>query len=161
MMSSGPKATPLTMCHRVPGVLKRLVRRQRAPFGELQRARVLLLAPGAGARPTKRWAKRVSSGLAELVPTSRPTTLGSIGRDVLEVDGQDREVQGLLLMRPKVLRDPAPTIFVSMVGRGLGWLSLIVILCIMPMMFAGRVLMFVRRRRAKVAEKRITTKVPK
>jgi len=81
--------------------------------------------------------------------------------DVLEVDGQDREVQGLLLMRPKVLRDPAPTIFVSMVGRGLGWLSLIVILCIMPMMFAGRVLMFVRRRRAKVAEKRITTKVPK
>jgi apolipoprotein N-acyltransferase len=81
--------------------------------------------------------------------------------DVLTVDGQDREVQGVLLMRPKVLLNPQPTIFVSMVGRGLGWLSLIVILCIMPAMLVGRVLMFVRRRRAKVAEKRITTKVPK
>lgn len=85
---------------------------------------------------------------------------GRVG-DVLTVDGSDREVEGMLMMRPKVLRDPAPTIFVSMVGRGVGWVSLIVILCIMPMMIFGRVSVFIRRRRSKVAEKRVTAKVAK
>jgi apolipoprotein N-acyltransferase len=68
------------------------------------------------------------------VPMVRGTNTGitcaidAAGRvhDVLTVDGRDREVQGLMLSRPRVLRDPAPTLFVSLVGRGLGWLSLLV-----------------------------------
>ena len=103
------------------------------------------------------------------VPMVRATNTGitcsidATGRvhEVLTVDGSDREVEGVLLMKPRVLRDGAPTIFVSMVGRGLGWLSLAVILCIMPLMVAGRITQFVRRRRAKVAEKRVTAKIQK
>src|SRR5690606_23101646 len=34
-------------------------------------------------------------------------------RDVLRVNGDDREVEGLLLMRPAVLANPKPTVFVS------------------------------------------------
>jgi apolipoprotein N-acyltransferase len=103
------------------------------------------------------------------VPMVRGTNTGvtcsidAIGRvrDRLVVDGKDREVGGMLLMRPHVLERPTPTVFVSMVGRGVGWLSLVVILCIMPLMIAGRGQIWWRRRMAKVAEKRITTKVPK
>ena len=82
-------------------------------------------------------------------------------RDTLIVDGKDREVAGMLLMTPAVLEDPKPTIFVSMVGRGLGYLSLVVILGIMPLMIAGRVQVFMRRRRAKVAEIKHTKKIEK
>jgi hypothetical protein len=48
-----------------------------------------------------------------------------------------------------------------MFGRLLGWLSLVVICGIMPTMLAGRLQMWHRRRRAKVAEKRITSKIEK
>jgi apolipoprotein N-acyltransferase len=73
-------------------------------------------------------------------------------RQVLTVDGEDREVQGILLMRPAVLEDPRPTIFVSMVKRGLGWLSLVVIFAIMPMMVVGRFKLWRKRKRIKQAE---------
>lgn len=82
-------------------------------------------------------------------------------RDVLRVNGDDREVEGLLLMRPAVLSTPKPTIFVSMVGRGLGWLSLIVIGTILPLMIAGRVHTRLRIRRAQRAELRVTRKIEK
>jgi apolipoprotein N-acyltransferase len=82
-------------------------------------------------------------------------------REVLTVEGSDREVAGLLLMRPAVLSAPAPTIFVSMIGRGLGWLSIAAIVGIMPLMIVGRVRELLRRRRAKVAEKKITSKIEK
>lgn len=82
-------------------------------------------------------------------------------RETLIVDGKDREVAGYLLMKPAVLDDPKPTVFVSMVGRGLGYLSLVVILSIMPLMVAGRVQLFWRRRRAKVAEIKHTKKIEK
>ena len=103
------------------------------------------------------------------VPIVRATNTGitcsidACGRvhEVLEVEGRDREVSGLLLMRPRVLANPAPTLFVSMFGRGLGWLSLVVICCIMPMMFIGRVQHYWRRRQAKVAEQRNTRKIEK
>ena len=103
------------------------------------------------------------------VPMVRATNTGitcridACGRveDTLRVNGVDREVRGLLLMRPSVLASPAPTVFVSMVGRGLGWLSLGVILCIMPLMMAGRVQRFIRLRRARLAEKRVTKKIDK
>lgn len=82
-------------------------------------------------------------------------------RETLRVDGSDREVQGLLLMRPAVLANPTPTVFVAMVKRGLGWLSLAVILCIMPLMVAGRVRHLMRKRQVKVADNRATTKIEK
>lgn len=82
-------------------------------------------------------------------------------RDRLVVDGKDREVAGVLLMKPPVLENPRPTLFVSMVGRGLGYLSLVVILCIMPLMIAGRAQQWQRRRRARKAEARQTRKVEK
>jgi len=101
------------------------------------------------------------------VPMVRGTNTGitcsidAAGRvlETLRVDGSDREVRGLLLMRPAVLADPTPTVFVAMVKRGLGWLSLAVILCIMPLMIAGRVQQRLKRHRAKVAENRDTTKI--
>ncbi|MBZ0136199.1 MAG: apolipoprotein N-acyltransferase [Planctomycetes bacterium] len=82
-------------------------------------------------------------------------------RDRLVVDGKDREVAGLLLMKPPVLESPKPTLFVSMVGRGLGYLSLVVILGIIPLMITGRAQLYWRRRRAKVAEIRQTKKIEK
>ncbi|MCB9896113.1 MAG: apolipoprotein N-acyltransferase [Planctomycetes bacterium] len=103
------------------------------------------------------------------VPIVRATNTGitcsidACGRvhEVLEVDGSDREVSGVLLMRPRVLANPSPTLFVGMFGRALGWLSLIVICGIMPLMIAGRAQQFWRRRSAKVAEKRNTVKLEK
>ena len=103
------------------------------------------------------------------VPIVRATNTGitcsidACGRvhEVLTVDGSDREVTGMLLMRPHVLANPKPTLFVSMFGRGLGWLSLVAICGIMPLMIAGRTQQFWRRRQAKVAEKRATTKIEK
>jgi apolipoprotein N-acyltransferase len=82
-------------------------------------------------------------------------------REVLTVDGKDREVAGVLLMRPAVLENPTPTIFISMIGRGLGWVSLVVIGGIIPLMIVGRVQHRLRVRRAKVAEKKITSKIEK
>jgi apolipoprotein N-acyltransferase len=82
-------------------------------------------------------------------------------REILIVDGKDRDVAGMLLMKPPVLEDPKPTIFVAMIGRGLGYLSLVVILGIMPLMIAGRAQLYWRRRRAKVAEIRHTKKIIK
>jgi len=71
-------------------------------------------------------------------------------REVLTVDGKDREVQGVLLARPAVLRDPASTLFVSVIGRGLGHVALWVTVAIMALMAAGRV----QQRRARKAARR-------
>lgn len=59
-------------------------------------------------------------------------------RDVLTVGGVDREVQGLLITRPSVLQDPAPTLFVSSVKRKLGFVSLAVTVLTLMMMAVGR-----------------------
>lgn len=75
-------------------------------------------------------------------------------RNVLVVNGEDREQQGILLMRPDVLKDPRPTIFVSMIKRGLGWVSLVVIFTIMPLMIVGRLKEGARRKRVKRARRK-------
>lgn len=49
-------------------------------------------------------------------------------RQVLQVDGSDRDVSGVLVVQPAVLTEPVPTLFVALVKRALGWLSLLAIL---------------------------------
>jgi apolipoprotein N-acyltransferase len=71
--------------------------------------------------------------------------------EVLTVDGDDREVEGVMITRPLVLKDPKPTIFVSMVGRGPAWLSLILSFSIMGLMTVGRVQDRRQRKRSKKA----------
>lgn len=66
-------------------------------------------------------------------------------RETLIVNGSDREQRGIMVARPLVLAEPGPTMFVSMVKRGPGWLSLIVLGCIAPLMIAGRVQARTRR----------------
>jgi apolipoprotein N-acyltransferase len=91
------------------------------------------------------------------VPMLRATNTGitcsidASGRvvDILTVNGQDREVQGLLLTRPVVLSDPSPTVFVRWVGRGPGWISLLLIVSMICLMTAGRVQ---ERRQRKAAK---------
>jgi apolipoprotein N-acyltransferase len=78
-------------------------------------------------------------------------------REVLEVDGSDREVQGLLIVRPAVLREPGPTLFVSTIGRGLGHIAMWATVAIMGLMAAGRV---VERRRRKAAKQAATPETP-
>ncbi|MCC6574132.1 MAG: apolipoprotein N-acyltransferase [Planctomycetes bacterium] len=87
--------------------------------------------------------------------TGLTCTIDAAGRvrETLTVDGRDRQVQGLLMTRPPVLMDPAPTLYVSMVGRSLAWLSLAVTVCIMAVMFVGRVKDRRERKRAKAAAK--------
>ncbi|MCH8967026.1 MAG: apolipoprotein N-acyltransferase, partial [Planctomycetes bacterium] len=68
-------------------------------------------------------------------------------REVLTVDGRDREVQGVFLTRPPVLEHPRPTLFVSTIGRSLGFLSLGTIVPIMALMAMGRIREFRRHRK--------------
>jgi len=72
-------------------------------------------------------------------------------REVLAVGGSDREVQGVLVVRPAVLADPKPTLFVALVGRGLGHLAICALVGIMLLMLAGRLSERQRRRKAERA----------
>lgn len=72
-------------------------------------------------------------------------------RETFTVNGQDREVGGVFMSRPPVLRDPAPTFFIAHVGRLPGWLSLCVVIPIMALMAAGRFVEWRARRRARAA----------
>ncbi|MCC6465800.1 MAG: apolipoprotein N-acyltransferase [Planctomycetes bacterium] len=91
------------------------------------------------------------------VPMARATNTGitacidALGRvqERLVVNGQDREVQGVLVMRPAVLAEPKPTVYVAWVGRGPGWLSLAVTGGIMALMAVGR---WTERRKRRKAE---------
>lgn len=73
-------------------------------------------------------------------------------REVLTVDGKDREVRGVLVVRPAVLAEPRPTVFVALVGRSLGHLAMWLSVCMMVLMLAGRLAERRRRRRAAKAE---------
>lgn len=81
-------------------------------------------------------------------------------RQKLVVDGADREVEGLLLMKAHVLEDPRPTVFVAMVKRGLGWLSLAVIVAIVPLMLIGRIQERRRRKRINQRDLKESAKAP-
>ena len=72
-------------------------------------------------------------------------------REVLTVNGSDREVEGVFMSRPPVLENPGPTIFIAWVGRAPAYLSLAAIIAIMGLMLAGRVALFRQRRREKTA----------
>ncbi len=72
-------------------------------------------------------------------------------REVLTVGGDDREVQGLLLTRPLVLSEPMPPMFVALLGRALGWLSLLIVLVVFSMKLASRVQERQRKRRILLA----------
>jgi apolipoprotein N-acyltransferase len=94
------------------------------------------------------------------VPMIRATNTGitcsidACGRvlGVLEVGGDDREVQGLMLAQPAVLDDPLPPMFVALVNRSLGWFSLLVIGAVFLKMVAGNIQERNRRRRVKMSE---------
>ncbi len=94
------------------------------------------------------------------VPMIRATNTGiscnidAAGRivETFTVGGDDREVGGLFLTRPAVLKDPVASMFVVLVGRLLGWISLLVVVGILVKMIVGRVQAYNRRRRAKLAE---------
>lgn len=73
-------------------------------------------------------------------------------RQVLVVDGKDREVAGLMLARPDVLEDPQATMFVLLVNRSLAWLSLAVIMLVAVKMLVGRVQARMRRKRVQQAQ---------
>lgn len=60
-------------------------------------------------------------------------------RETLIINGSDREQKGIMVAKPFVLAEPRPTLFVSMVKRSPGWISLIAAGCILPLMIAGRV----------------------
>ena len=74
-------------------------------------------------------------------------------RDLLTVDGSDREVKGLLMTRPPVLNNPKPTLFVSVVKRKLGFVSLGVTVLTLLLMTAGRFQESRNRRAERVALK--------
>lgn len=88
-MARGPKATPLTMSRRIRRELKLLTRRQRAPFVEVQRARIVLLARdgvgtsciarrvGCDERTVRKWKARFRKDprievLSDLARSGRP-----------------------------------------------------------------------------------------
>lgn len=73
-------------------------------------------------------------------------------RQVLTVDGSDREVQGLLVVRPAVLDSPAPSLFVALVGRAPGHFAMWATLGIMVLMAAGRADAWRKARRARAAK---------
>lgn len=76
-------------------------------------------------------------------------------RDVLTVDGDDREVAGILLAQPPVLTTTGPTLFLTTVGRTLPFVSLAVLVLVFALMIVGRVqLRHVRKaaRRASALE---------
>lgn len=70
-------------------------------------------------------------------------------REVLTIDAKDREVQGLMYVRPALLRNPQPTLFVSVFGRGLAHLAMWATAGIMALMLAGRLVERRRRKQAK------------
>jgi len=72
-------------------------------------------------------------------------------RDVLTVDGGDREVAGILLTRPPVLATTGPTLFITTVGRTLPFVSLIVLVLVFALMIAGRIQMRRERKAARRA----------
>ncbi len=72
-------------------------------------------------------------------------------REVFTVNGKDREVAGVFMSRPPVLKDPARTFFIAHVGRLPGWLSLCVIIPIMALMAVGRWQAWQERKRVKAA----------
>ena len=89
VMARGPKATPLTMSRRIRRELKLLTRRQRAPFVEVQRARIVLLARdgvgtsciarrvGCDERTVRKWKARFRKDprievLSDLARSGRP-----------------------------------------------------------------------------------------
>lgn len=74
-------------------------------------------------------------------------------REVLAVNGSDREVQGVLVVAPAVLKNPRPTLFVGLVGRGFGHLAMWTAVGIMVLMAAGRLSERHRRRRALAASR--------
>ncbi|MCL4731909.1 MAG: apolipoprotein N-acyltransferase, partial [Planctomycetes bacterium] len=57
-------------------------------------------------------------------------------REVLTVGGKDREVGGVIVVRPAVLAEPAATPFVALVGRGLAHLALWLTVAVMLAMLA-------------------------
>jgi hypothetical protein len=59
-----------------------------------------------------------------------------------------------------VLKDPVASMFVVLVGRLLGWISLLVVVGIVVKMIIGRVQVYNRRRRAKLAEQVATGSRP-
>lgn len=73
-------------------------------------------------------------------------------REVLTVHGSDREVSGVLVVEPAVLREPLPTVFVALVKRALGWLSLLAILGVAATMAGLRARARLKRRRIALAE---------
>lgn len=60
-------------------------------------------------------------------------------RDVLTVDGMDREVRGTLVARPPVLSRKGPTWFVATVGRSLPIVSIWILIMVLVLMIVGRV----------------------
>lgn len=56
----------------------------------------------------------------------------------LVVDGQDREVQGLLMIDLPVVNNNSQTFFVKYVGRLLGYVSMAITLAVLVLMFVGR-----------------------
>lgn len=73
-------------------------------------------------------------------------------REVLTVDGRDREVKGLLLVQPAILKNPQPTFFVAGVGRALAHLAMWFTVVTMLLMAAGRAVEIRRHRRGRRAE---------
>lgn len=73
-------------------------------------------------------------------------------REVLTVDGKDREVKGLLLVQPAVLKNPQPTMFVAGAGWALAQLALWFTVGILGLMAAGRVHEIRHRRRGRKAQ---------
>ena len=58
-------------------------------------------------------------------------------RSVLRVGGRDREVQGVLVAKPPVLTERGPTFFVRVMGRSLGFVSLLVVGMVFVLMLAA------------------------
>lgn len=56
----------------------------------------------------------------------------------LEVDGKDREVQGLMMVDLPILTKPTQTIFIKYIGRAPGYISMFVTLAVFVLMLVGR-----------------------
>ncbi|MBX3474991.1 MAG: apolipoprotein N-acyltransferase [Planctomycetes bacterium] len=72
-------------------------------------------------------------------------------REMLTLDGKDREIRGVLTVKPAVLRDPGPTLFVALIGRGLGHIAMWTTLALLALMAAGRVQQRLQKRKAAKA----------
>ena len=57
----------------------------------------------------------------------------------LEVNGDDREVQGLMMVDLPIVSDNSQTIFVKYVGRLLGYISMAIAMAVLVLMFVGRI----------------------